>query len=494
MRSDANVPGSYQGKAKAMDLILGEGDANPVANPNCMKVRPSEDPGDGVHEKLEKYLTRGAMPPGDGRVLWTPNTPPAAAAVLLNTGNLVIRSTNGTTVWQSFDHPTDTFLPGMKIRVRYKTHTGERTVSWKGHDDPSPGSFSFGIDPTAFLQTFIWNGTLPMARTPPWTGYLVNGGQLQVNSSIILYMAIVSNEEEFYVTYSLSDGSSRTRYVLTFSGEHRLETWRSSAWAVDGKWPANICSRYGYCGPYGFCDNTEAIPTCKCLDGFEPTSFEDWKNGKFSQGCRRKRALRCDDGFLALPLMKSPDKFVLLENRTYEECEAECTRNCSCVAYAYSNVTASRSARDTTRCLVWSGELIDTEKIGNTAGGDKLYLRIAGLAAAGTGRKTNALAIVLSIVLTSCTAIVAVMFLACFKDNSRKTLLDWPTRYNIIKGISRGLLYLHQDSRLTIIHRDLKAANVLLDAEMRPKIADFGMARIFSDSENNANTERVVGT
>ncbi|KAL5578982.1 hypothetical protein UlMin_011424, partial [Ulmus minor] len=79
-------------------------------------------------------------------------------------------------------------------------------------------------------------------------------------------------------------------------------------------------------------------------------------------------------------------------------------------------------------------------------------------------------------------------------DSEKRSVLDWRTRFNIINGIARGLLYLHEDSRLKIIHRDLKPSNVLLDQEMVAKISDFGLARIFCEEQNTANTKRVVGT
>ncbi|KAM1212768.1 hypothetical protein ACFX2G_004348 [Malus domestica] len=79
-------------------------------------------------------------------------------------------------------------------------------------------------------------------------------------------------------------------------------------------------------------------------------------------------------------------------------------------------------------------------------------------------------------------------------DSTRGLLLDWKKRYGIIEGITQGLLYLHKYSRTKVIHRDLKASNILLDENMNPKISDFGMARIFTENELEGNTSRVVGT
>lgn len=86
------------------------------------------------------------------------------------------------------------------------------------------------------------------------------------------------------------------------------------------------------------------------------------------------------------------------------------------------------------------------------------------------------------------------MCFSIFKDETRRSLLNWKKRHDIIVGIARGILYLHQDSRLKIIHRDLKTSNILLDKDLNPKISDFGTARLFGGNQSQANTCTVVGT
>nr|XP_004234263.1 G-type lectin S-receptor-like serine/threonine-protein kinase At1g61370 isoform X1 [Solanum lycopersicum] len=79
-------------------------------------------------------------------------------------------------------------------------------------------------------------------------------------------------------------------------------------------------------------------------------------------------------------------------------------------------------------------------------------------------------------------------------DSKKSHQLPWPKRFDMIQGIARGLLYLHRDSCLRVIHRDLKASNILLDDDMNPKISDFGLARIFQVTQELANTNRIAGT
>lgn len=83
---------------------------------------------------------------------------------------------------------------------------------------------------------------------------------------------------------------------------------------------------------------------------------------------------------------------------------------------------------------------------------------------------------------------------ALFLDPIQRQYLDWPRRYKIIVGISRGLMYLHEDARFKVIHHDLKASNVLLDAKLTPKINDFGMARLCSLDGSYGDTSKIKGT
>ncbi|KAM0920371.1 hypothetical protein ACQ4PT_007558 [Festuca glaucescens] len=377
------------------------------------------------------------------------------------------------------------------------------------------------------------------------------------------------------------------RVLLHHTGMVKLLTWNGnlSSWDVFSEHPAPNCDRYASCGPFGYCDGSQATPTCKCLDGFESDDLN------FSVGCWKKKGLHCSEGdnFMTLPNMKTPDNFLYIRNRSFDQCTMECSRNCSCTAYAYANLSSFGTTVDQSRRLVWMGELIDTAKRRDGLG-ENLYLRIprttgkrqmrghmdyglqgqpknsdeaydqdseflwisfADIATAtndfcdsnvlgkgGFGRVykgileggeevafkrltkfsdqgiqhfRNEVVLVAKLQHRNLVKLLGYCIHGDEKllmyeylpnksldyflfDDAIKSMLDWPTRFRIIKGIARGLLYLHHDSRMTIIHRDLKASNILLDAEMRPKISDFGVARIFGDRQQQANTRHVVGT
>lgn len=173
--------------------------------------------------------------------------------------------------------------------------------------------------------------------------------------------------------FTVSDGSPYTRISLSYTGEVSILIWDNTtlSWRVISHEPKG-CVRYASCGPFGYCDcTTAAVPSCSCLDGFEPV---DRLNS--SRGCRRKEALECreENHFVTFPNMRVPDRFLHVKNRSFDQCAAECGRNCSCSAYAYANTSATGAVGDTSRCWVWTGDLIDMIKLPS---GENLYIRLA---------------------------------------------------------------------------------------------------------------------
>lgn len=79
------------------------------------------------------------------------------------------------------------------------------------------------------------------------------------------------------------------------------------------------------------------------------------------------------------------------------------------------------------------------------------------------------------------------------RSGKRSFSVDWPTRFDICLGVARGLAYLHEESRLRIVHRDVKASNILLDSQLNPKLSDFGLAKLYDDTKTHMST-RVAGT
>jgi len=312
------------------------------------------------------WMTRSSISAGGGGT---------AAVVLLDSGNLVIQSIDGTAIWESFDHLTDTVIPGVSLSLSPSdAAAARRLVAWKGPDDPSSGNFSMGGDSSSDLQIVTWNGTRPFWRRAAWGGE-VTFGTFEDNTSFTMYETITGGTgDDYYIKLTVSDGAPIIRVSLDYTGLFTYRRWnlKTSSWTVFVQFPSSACDRYAFCGPFAYCDSTETVPSCKCLDGFEPIGLD------FSQGCRRKEELKCGDGdtFLTLPTMKTPDKFLYIKNRSFDQCTAECSNNCSCTAYAYDNLQNVDSTIDTTRCLVWMGELIDAEKFGNTFG-ENLYLRVS---------------------------------------------------------------------------------------------------------------------
>ncbi|XWS11127.1 hypothetical protein CRYUN_Cryun38cG0057200 [Craigia yunnanensis] len=479
----------------------------------------------------------------DGRnnTIWSsivPRKAEAPVAQLLDSGNFVLKQNlslkSETYPWQSFDHPSDTLLPGMKLGKNLKTGLEWNLSSWKIACDPSSGNFTYRLDIHGLPYLVISNGLAKMLRTGPWNGLFFGGVPTVPN---LIFEPILR---------------------LVWNG-------RSSEWTVVYTEPRNKCNHYGQCGVNGICSiSCSGTATCECLKGFisellggqHIESHHNW-----SKRCVKKGPSDCQngEGFVKLDGIKLPDliDFSLNESMNLKECEVNCLKNCSCKGYARANLSRPDSG-----CPMWFGDLIDVSKESGEIKGLDIYKRVPsselGLVYNSNDKKRKKIIMVISTV----PGLIILTMLLCFlkkqwnkgqksrkenakvhlfglatisiatnnffqenligaggfgfvykgilptgqeiavkrlskssgQDNNREVLLAWQKRFDIVIQIVRGLLYLHQDSKLHILQRDLKASNILLDSDLNPKISDFGLARIFEGEDKVSETKRVVGT
>nr|GMD80003.1 G-type lectin S-receptor-like serine/threonine-protein kinase At4g27290 isoform X1 [Ipomoea batatas] len=323
-------------------------------------------------------------------VLWSTNTSRAVqnpVAQLLDSGNLVVRDAADENpenfLWQSFDYPAQTYLPGVRMGKNLVTGKEVYMTAWRSDDDPSSGEITMHCDPSGYPQTVIRNGSTVIYRTGPWNGLRWSGIPFLSRNPIYTY-DLVMDQDGMWIAYQLLKNSVYIHLTLTPTGVLQREMWVEQG----GKWyprpgpmietlvvPLDVCDSYGICGPNGLC-NIDESATCSCLDKFLAKYQGPWDMGNWSEGCVRRTALNCSEGtdvFVEYSGIKLPDTRNSWFNRTMTlgECEQVCRRNCSCTAYSVVDISSDPGSG----CLLWFGDLMDTRSLSQK--GQSIFIRMA---------------------------------------------------------------------------------------------------------------------
>ncbi|CAN6902323.1 unnamed protein product, partial [Brassica oleracea] len=325
---------------------------------------------------------------GRDRIVWSTNvTVPVASnptwVQLMDNGNLVLQENrnNGETLWESFKHPYNSFLPRMTLGTNNRTGENLKLTSWRSYADPSTGNYTAGISLFPFPELMIWKSDVPIWRSGPWNGQIFVGVPASV--SLLFFDGLnVSNDNEGTFTVSYATDSFMHHFNLDPDGVLYIRSWSTStgAWETGTTIPTTPCDEYGRCGPFASCSLKE-VPTCNCIKGFVPrnnTDRNERNGGSGSSECVRRVPLKCNesngvggggggkrDGFSKMQKMKVPanaEKALATE----KDCPKVCLDNCSCTAYAYDRGIG---------CMLWSGDLVDMQLF--LASGIDLHIRVA---------------------------------------------------------------------------------------------------------------------
>ncbi|KAJ1434828.1 S-locus glycoprotein domain [Sesbania bispinosa] len=284
-------------------------------------------------------------------------------AKLLDSGNLVLmdgkNNDSFSYIWQSFDYPTDTMLPGMKLGWDKTSGMNRYLTSWKSANDPSPGSFTYSFDHKEFPELVIRQRMNITFRSGIWNGIRFNSDDWTSFTGITAFrpQLLVTNNE---VVYWDEPGDRLSRFVLKDDGLLERYIWDNKVvqWIEMYEARKDFCDNYGACGSNGVCNINDVPVYCDCLKGFKPKSQEEWDSFNRSSGCIRRTPLNCTQGdrFQKLSRVKLPMLLQFWTNNgmSLGECEVECLKNCSCTAYANSAINEGPHG-----CLLWFGNLID---------------------------------------------------------------------------------------------------------------------------------------
>ncbi|KAI9185620.1 hypothetical protein LWI28_008878 [Acer negundo] len=322
----------------------------------------------------------------DKKIIWSTNSSSVLenpVGQLLDSGNLVIRDNinmnSDSYVWQSFDYPSDTFLPGMKLGWNLRTTLERYLTPWRSDDDPSPGDFSLRLDIQGLPQLVITTGSSKEVRSGPWNGRQFGGTPFsdKVVHNFIFKAMLVHKQDELYYIYEPFNNTVRTHIVLHQSGtmHRRVWNWKTTEWSILYTWPFDSCDHYAECGANNNC-RINKTPSCDCLKGFIPKAEDEWDTQGLSQSrkCIEKSPsenCQSGEGFLKLPAIKLPDFNWSNNSMNIKECEAECFKNCSCRAYENPDVSGGSG------CLMWFGDLIDIRECPpGFSWGQDIFLRV----------------------------------------------------------------------------------------------------------------------
>ncbi|KAJ0568887.1 putative protein kinase RLK-Pelle-DLSV family [Helianthus annuus] len=322
---------------------------------------------------------------GDQKTLWSTNVRGQfneTIAQLTDMGNFCINDTaSGSILWESFDYPGNSLLPGMKLGTKGNTQGKHLLSSWKSEDDPTPGDFVAGLSAEQPPQIFVWRNSKPTWRGGHWDGGKFIGIPEQDAGYSELVTLIPGNSREgAYLVVNLLNSFDINWLYLQPDGVFQMKSrYRvNDTWGTSWEVPLNPCDVYGACGAFAICTYTTS-PICACLRGFVPQMKDEWAKGNWTRGCVRRSELFCEknetslassntkpDQFHVLRGIKLPDHHQYFPYMDTDECQQWCMGNCSCKAYAYVQGIY---------CMVWTEELVDIEQF--SYGGQNLSLRLS---------------------------------------------------------------------------------------------------------------------